>query len=69
MSRVRGEVHTGLWWGNLKVPECLECLAVDGRMILKRILKEFLVWINLAENRDNWQAGVNTVMNIRVSLS
>jgi hypothetical protein len=42
MSRVRGVVHTGLWWGNLKVPNCLECLGVDGRMILKEMLKESL---------------------------
>jgi len=41
MSRVRGEVHTGLWWGNLKVLDCLERLGIDGRMILKWILKEF----------------------------
>jgi hypothetical protein len=42
MSWVRGEVHTGLWWGNLKVLDCLERLDVDGRMILKGILKESL---------------------------
>lgn len=54
MSRVRGEVHTGLLWGNLKVLDCLECLGVDGRTILKGILRSLLVWINLARNRDKW---------------
>jgi hypothetical protein len=29
-----GEVHTGLWWGNLKRNH-LEDLGVDGRIILK----------------------------------
>jgi hypothetical protein len=26
-----------------------------------------MVWINLAEDRDQWRALVNTVMNLRVS--
>jgi hypothetical protein len=38
---------------------------------LKKVLRwilgwDFLGWIHLAPNRDQWQAAVNTVMNLRV---
>jgi len=31
----KGEVYTGLWWGNLKERDHLEDLDVDGRIILR----------------------------------
>jgi len=31
----RGEVYTGLWWGNLKKRDRLKYLDVDGTMIFK----------------------------------
>jgi hypothetical protein len=57
MWRVRGrrEVHTGL------ERDHLENLDVDGRIILKCILKELcgcVDWIDLALNRGKWQAFV-----------
>jgi hypothetical protein len=36
----RGEVHTGLWWGNLKEKDNLEGLGDDGKKILKWIFKK-----------------------------
>jgi hypothetical protein len=33
----RGEVHTGLWWGNLTEEDYLKDPGVDGWMILKWI--------------------------------
>ena len=32
---VRGEVHAGFWWGNLREREHLEDVGVDERIILK----------------------------------
>jgi hypothetical protein len=36
----RGEVYTGLCWGNLKEIDHLEDLGVDGKIIVKCILKK-----------------------------
>jgi hypothetical protein len=40
-----GEGHTGFWWENLREGDHLEGLVVDGRIILKRICKQW-----------NWEA-------------
>jgi hypothetical protein len=34
-----GEVHTEFWWGGLRETNHLKDLGVDGRIILKYILK------------------------------
>jgi len=47
----------------------LEDPGVDGRIILKYILKKWdgaMGWINLAQDRDRWWALVQVVMNIQV---
>jgi len=36
----RGEVHTGFWWGNLRDKNQLEDVDIDGRIILKCIIKK-----------------------------
>jgi hypothetical protein len=33
-------VHTGLWWGNLRKRDHFEDPGLDGRIILKSILKK-----------------------------
>jgi hypothetical protein len=46
-----GEVHTGFWWGDLRERDHLKELGVDGRIILKLILKKLdgeAEWIDLA---------------------
>jgi hypothetical protein len=65
----RGEVHTGLQWGNLMEGDHLEDVGVDGRIILKLTCERLdggTDWINLAQDRDRWRALVNAVMNLRV---
>jgi hypothetical protein len=39
-----GEMHAGLWWGGLGKSDHLEDLGVDGRMILKEVLKKLDGW-------------------------
>jgi hypothetical protein len=68
MWYVRGgrEVYKGVWWGNLKERDHLEDLGVDGRMILKRILIAMgRRVLGMNQDRDKWEAVVNTVMNFR----
>jgi hypothetical protein len=46
--------------------------GIDGRIILKCIFKTWcggMDWIELAQDRDRWQAVVNAVMNLRVPLN
>jgi len=43
-----------------------EDLGVDGRIILEWILGwKDVEWVNLAQDRDQWRALVNTIMNVR----
>jgi hypothetical protein len=50
--------------------ENFEDLGLDGRIILKWILRKHdgscVDWIDLAQNRDKYWAVVNTVMNLPV---
>jgi len=66
----RGEVHTGLWWGNLRERDHLEDSGVDGRVILKWVFEKWngggVEWIALAQNREKWWGLVNAVMKLRV---
>jgi hypothetical protein len=51
--------------GNLKGREHSEDLRVDGKITLGWKVAE---WMHLAQDRDQWRALANTVMNIRVPL-
>jgi hypothetical protein len=52
--------------GSLKGRDYLEYLGVDGKIMLKRILKEIFMegvdCINVAQGRDRWRAAVNALM-------
>jgi hypothetical protein len=47
----------------------LEDLGLDGSKILIWVFKELdedMDWIDLAQDRDTWQAVVNAAMNLQV---
>jgi hypothetical protein len=48
-----GEVRTAFWWGDLRKIDHLEDLVVDGRIILKWILKKL--------GGDAWTGGLFVV--------
>jgi hypothetical protein len=61
-----------LCWRNLKERNHSQDLDVDGRIILKCILRKQagMMWTGFVfffEGRKKWQTVLNTVMNIRVS--
>ena len=69
---VRGETHNGFWCGNPRERDHLEFLGINGRIILKSVLKKWNVgmeWIDLVQRRDGWRDFVNAVMNLRVPKS
>jgi hypothetical protein len=53
---LRGEVHTGVWWGELRARDHLENTDVDGTVILKWILKKWdgawtgLIWLKIGKD-------------------
>jgi hypothetical protein len=63
-------MYTTFWSESLKGRDHSEDLSVDGRIILKWILEEKgwegMDGIHLAQDRDQWRAVVNTVMNFQV---
>jgi hypothetical protein len=60
-------MHVGFWWESQEERDNKVDLDVGGRMILKWILGwDGMDWIDLAQDRDQWRALVNTVMNIQV---
>jgi hypothetical protein len=56
------EAYTGFWWENLRERDHWRHPGVDGRIILRSILRkwdgESMDWINLAQERNRWRARV-----------
>jgi len=63
------EVCTGFWWGNLGETDHLEDPGIDGWIILHWVFRKWneggMDSIDLAQDRDRWQALVNAVLNLQ----
>ena len=73
VAHMGGEMHRGFWWGNRRKRDHLEDPGIDGK-ILRWIFWKWdggggIEWLNLAQDRDRWQALVNAVMNLQVPYS
>jgi hypothetical protein len=66
-----GEVFTGFWLGDPKGRDHWEDLDIDGRITLRWTLREIGIegenWNSLPQDRVQWRAFLNTVMNLRVT--
>jgi hypothetical protein len=63
------KVYIGFWWESQKESESPLGRLRRRRIILKWIFEMGLGgmdWADLAQDRDQWRALVNTVMNLRV---
>jgi hypothetical protein len=64
----RRGMYTGYWWESQKERDHWEDQDVGGWVILKWILerKDEAVWTDVAQDRDQCRALVNTVINLSV---
>jgi hypothetical protein len=67
-NRKKG-MHTGFWWGSQKerpVGRHRCRWEYNTKMALQEIRCRGMDWINLAQDRDQWQVLVNMVLNLQV---
>jgi hypothetical protein len=71
MGEGRGEVCAGFWCGNLEERDHWGDPGEEEGIILRCIFRKWDVggmdWIELAQDRNRWQALMNAVMNLQVA--
>jgi len=67
-STSEGEVHIGFCFGNRRERNDLEDLVMDGRILNSNSRKSVwnMDWIDLAQDRDRWNAVVKAAMDLSV---
>jgi hypothetical protein len=65
---MRSGMHVGYWWESQKERHHWEGQDIGRWTILKWVLErqDGIDWIDLAEDRNQWRALVNIVMNLWV---
>jgi len=62
----REELHTELWWGNLRERDQARRRWEDNiKVDLLEVRCGGMDWIELAQDRERWRALVNAVVNLR----
>jgi hypothetical protein len=65
-------LYKGFWWGSQKEKDHYDDLGEAMMIMLKWMLQKLngggIVWIHLTQDRDQWWALVNAVMNLSVSI-
>jgi hypothetical protein len=61
-------MRNAFWLENLKGRDHLQDLCIGGKIILHWIGLEDVYWMQLAQDKDQWQSLVNMVMNLQVPL-
>jgi hypothetical protein len=65
----RREMHTRFWEGNPGKRDNFKDLCIDGRLIIRYILKEIcwegMDWTDLAKDRDKWWSVLNVVIGLQ----
>jgi hypothetical protein len=61
-------MYIGYWWESQRERDHWEDQDISGWTILKWLLERWngVYWIDLAPDRDQWKAVVNTALNLRV---
>jgi hypothetical protein len=63
-------MHIKYWWGGQKERDHFEDQDVGGWIILQWIFREIgrggMDWVNLPQDRNQWWALLNMVMNLRI---